>query len=331
MRPSPLNSKKKKVINLYVNKKLSLATTGKILGVSRCGIRLALKRWGIPIRPKDTKNPLLTKDFLKGSYLTDKKSTKEIGKEVGVSNTTVIKWLKVYKVRIRGSRLYKKPNLAKLQRCNTEDVAYFLGFFAADGNLSTDSGSERITFNLNIQDLSILRKFKKTLEVNNKITFIEPKKTKYKGKIISSGKQCVLRVNCVGLKRCLDRFQLGHIHKKNRKIIISSNIPNRLVRHFIRGYFDGDGCITINDRKRKPGMVIASSSERILLQIEGFLNREGFTTKLKRRGDSSSCYYLQININLLNIKKMYNYLYKDSTIFLPRKRKKFQSVLNSGA
>mgnify|MGYP002625860766 CR=1 FL=1 len=48
-------------------------------------------------------------------------------------------------------------------------------------------------------------------------------------------------------KMKVDLIRLGAIPNKSLILEFPKDIPNDLIRHFVRGYFDGDGCISKNE------------------------------------------------------------------------------------
>lgn len=120
---------------------------------------------------------------------------------------------------------------------DTEEKAYILGFFFADGTTMEFNGKLiGVSFTQLEQDVDILEKIKSAMKSSNvfyKETQKTNEKTKYKLSIRS--KQLAKRVRELGAgpKKSLTlKFPDENIFKSKD-----------LIRHFIRGYFDGDGCI----------------------------------------------------------------------------------------
>jgi intein/homing endonuclease len=111
----------------------------------------------------------------------------------------------------------------------------------------------------------------------------------------------------------------------NKSLIISfptlDIVPKELLRHFIRGYFDGDGCICF----AKSGISIN------VISTEDFLNdmcdEVGLIrNKYSRHGKA----YGWQSASKATITKFLNYMYKDAKIYLDRKYEKYlrYAVLN---
>lgn len=97
-----LKKQRKQLYQLYVVEKKSATKIGKMIGLSKSTVLKRLKAVKIKIRSpeeeafiqykKDVKKP--SKNQLKIWYIDQKKSTRDIAKNIGVSKTTVRKWLK---------------------------------------------------------------------------------------------------------------------------------------------------------------------------------------------------------------------------------------------
>jgi len=98
-----------------------------------------------------------------------------------------------------------------------------------------------------------------------------------------------------------------------------------LIRHFIRGYFDGDGCISRHLCKHivSPLVSILGTSE-FLNSIEIYSNIYGSILKDKRWKNNTK----YINFKKPEAIKFINYIYNNSTIYLDRKYKLYQFFKN---
>lgn len=95
-----------------------------------------------------------------------------------------------------------------------------------------------------------------------------------------------------------------------------------MIRHFIRGYFDGDGCISIIKGKNTTRLRInLVGTYDIIDTIQKKLINSLNIKKTKILGDIDKKNTFQLNIkNNNDIELIKKYLYGDSTIFLTRKR-----------
>lgn len=113
----------------------------------------------------------------------------------------------------------------------------------------------------------------------------------------------------------------------------TNQVPENLINHFIRGYFDGDGSVfyTIRERysvrKKQNIKRITARSEFIgtkemLTEIN---KRVKFNNLEKEKRRKSNTWYIRTD-SISNIRSFYNYLYTNATIYLSRKKQKFEEI-----
>ena len=198
-----------------------------------------------------------------------------------------------------------KYNKQFFNNIDTEEKAYWAGFIAADGNIRKDFLKMRIE--LNIQDYNHLEKFRKCITGNNPI----------KESVRPNNHSCYIDVNCKEM--CLALNDLGITPKKSLTLNINiKKIPKDLRRHFIRGYFDGDG--SLNSYKRENHNYLEwelsfISSNKFLNQVLEELNKE---RKLYSCGNN----YRFCFKGKKDMFEIIEYLYKDATVYLDRKYEK---------
>lgn len=189
---------------------------------------------------------------------------------------------------------------------NTEEKAYLLGLLIADGCVvypkSKTKKNPFWTITLQDNDRYILEWIKKVIGVSNKICH--------------SRNESVLSV--FSLKMVNDLSKYGMVPRKSFITYYPDNIPSELDRHFIRGVFDGDGCIT-------NGQVIGFyGNDDLILSIQDKLIESIGIPKNKltvRKTNGANSFYFSAKKDVYNF---YHYIYDDSTIWLQRKREKFE-------
>ncbi len=118
-------------------------------------------------------------------------------------------------------------------------MAYVLGFFTADGNMIRNKrGGCYLEFTTTDRD--VLEKIKKLLAVNNKISAI---------KRTLNSKICH-RIQIGSKEMFNDLIRLGMTPAKSNSIQLP-NIPDKYFPDFVRGYFDGDGCVYFKENWAK--------------------------------------------------------------------------------
>lgn len=133
---------------------------------------------------------------------------------------------------------------------NTEAKAYFLGLLWADGSISKSakrcSANNRLQISQKIDDINQLHNLQKALK-SNYLLYTSTTNNSYS----KNHKIATLSINSVYLVNKLE--SLGVYNKENRTSI--PKLPNNLIHHFIRGYFDGDGCLSIYQQTIKKWVV----------------------------------------------------------------------------
>ena len=126
---------------------------------------------------------------------------------------------------------------------------------------------------------------------------------------------------------CKDLIYHGIVPNKSGKEVLPNTVPKELIKHFIRGFIDGDGYIGGENDKT---LAICSMSYNILLSIKLFLEKELNIKKYEIRPtlkeSGNILYYYKIYGD--SFIKVLDYLYKDSTIYLTRKYDNYLIHLN---
>jgi len=232
-------------------------------------------------------------------------SLTELRTKMSRSHTTVVKiLLDAGIVRNTGNHTnIKACNHSYFSSIETEEQAYWLGFLFADGNVIGNS----ISIGLKHSDYLHLVKFRKALGIRKMVTVDDVR--------------CRIGVRSTQLAE--DLAKLGCVPKKSLILKFPENLPSHLVRHFSRGYFDGDG--SLGNYHSAAFMLIGTND--FLLK---FIEYNNFPEKKKdlpgdKRYQNPFTKYLQYSgKNAANVIK---YLYKDSTVFLDRKYKIYEEIV----
>lgn len=190
---------------------------------------------------------------------------------------------------------------------NTEHKAYWLGFLLADGYVN----EREIMFCLQKNDVNMIKLFLYDLKANYPIKY-------------NKDNNPYVIITCRDLSKTL--LEKGFHHRKSWKFDLETllpYIPIELERHFIRGMFDGDGCIKyyIYPYLNKPQYHFGYTGlENICNYIK---NKFGIDRKLVHEGNLT---YTVVTRNPNKINEIYEYLYKDATIYMDRKYKIFKEI-----
>ena len=234
----------------------------------------------------------------------------------------VINYIKERNIPLRGNKIYSYDETF-FEIINTEEKAYWLGFLYADGMVRVRKTGSGIRLKLGVKDLSHIEKFKEVINSTHKITF-RPQK--------GVGGACY-EFSIYSNKLAKDLINKGCKPNKSLILTFPEFLSKELLHHFIRGYFDGDGCVSYGFYKRKnrnkKSFVFMtrfiSSSRRFLEDISKKLNIYA-TMRFGCISKHTGAYNLSYSKN--DTIKLFNYMYKNSKngLFLERKFAKFQEI-----
>ena len=205
---------------------------------------------------------------------------------------------------------------------NTEDKAYWFGFLMADGwtsrNKKTNAGA--VGIDLQYRDINHLRKFNKSIGGNYKITDRWRKCTLSKDD--TKHHYCTIRIFSHIMYESLEKLGFNQDKTFNCRF---PKISNELLRHFLRGYFDGDGCFGYS--KNRLGVRFCTASKLLNDDIVSFLKENNYSIyEYYCINDfGTTMYYPEINRGTDKIRFL-DYLYQDSSIYLDRKYYKYLKV-----
>jgi intein/homing endonuclease len=233
-------------------------------------------------------------------------SVMQIVKELKVCDKTVMKYLK--ESGISGRKSTRKDHFDEnyFEKIDTEDKAYFLGLMYADGNVYLKRNRVQIT--LVNSDGYILEAFQKFIGSTSKLYSDRGKYTKI---ILESEKltKHLIELGCVPNKSLVLKFPQ------------EDQLPVHLLNHFIRGYFDGDG--HVSNRKNYWYINMTSSKEFIESLIEIFDSLKIEYTGPYKRYKKNELSAHSVFIKSKSSVKFHEFLYRDATIFLKRKKEIF--------
>lgn len=207
-------------------------------------------------------------------------------------------------------------NDSYLDEMNSEDKAYFLGWMLSDGYIQKN----KIYLKLKKPDSYIIEEMFSKFSKGYKLL----KEKEARGKSVSSTK----------ITNKLRKY--GCVENKTVKGFKLPILPKELYRHFIRGYFDGDGSISIRTERKKQVIVSICSIDLLFLeQLKNKLKEFNINSSIykeKRKGrkmklpgnicsiGNYDMYRIVIGSHKDRL-KFYEFLYKNCSIKLERKFK----------
>lgn len=204
---------------------------------------------------------------------------------------------------------------------DTEEKAYFLGFLYADGNNNIKNNT--ITLSLVETDREILEKLSNCIQSNKPLWYANTQKTK----TLKNTKNQYRLLLCSN-KLSTSLIKLGCVPNKTHILTFPSEeqVPKELQKHFIRGVFDGDGCIYVHYKNLKDSSFSIYGNRIFLECLQKCLMENCNLKKTKLYSRLIDNTIALRYSGLKQISRIYTYLYQDSTIFLNRKYEKFNQL-----
>lgn len=207
---------------------------------------------------------------------------------------------------------------------DTQEKAYILGLLYADGY--NDTNKNAVCISLKYDDVETLNDITKLIQPSKPLFYLDmsPENRGMK----NSKNQYRITINNKHISQRLAELGCGKAKTNILKFPTNDQVPEELIHHFVRGYFDGDGSVS---KGKNPKIDIISTPEFLIpLQNMLFEKLSINKTKLNTKGH----YAENVNITTLQIGGMLQcirfkeWLYKDATIFMERKKKVFDEKYN---
>lgn len=203
----------------------------------------------------------------------------------------------------------------------TSKMAYILGFIYADGNIY---GNNLLTIGLKREDKEILEKIKLELGYDGDI----------KDKTVKLNKKdCETSILSFRSKDIVESLRNLGISENKSLTINFPNVPKEYELDFIRGYFDGDGCIGIQYPKSKRAETktcqirvrFCSGSENFIKSIRDTLVNYG--VKEVNITTRNNVNIFEICYSTKDSLKLYELFYNENCMFLKRKKDRFDEAI----
>lgn len=257
----------------------------------------------------------IEKDVLRKLYVEQKLSAHKIAKIYNVKPYQIYYLLEKYGI---DRRAYTEMNTQYSVNHNffecidSAEKAYWLGFFYADGYITVN---HHVGLALAQKDIDHIKKFRDAISSTHPIHI-------YPGS--NYGKAEYARINFSSSKMAKDLECLGCIQHKSLqlKFPTKEQVPEQFLRDFVRGYFDGDGCITTGG-KNSPLRIKVCGTKEFLESLRNYFNAilapDKVLNKLEKRHKDEKNNYLLCIASLRKSLLILHALYKNATVFLERK------------
>jgi len=306
------------IIDMYECQNMSTTKISKIYNVNRITISRILKYCGVVVgRYITTNNKIIDivneetqKNIIKQYKI---KTITELIHIFNLSRSQIIKILRYNNICIRSNSIETKKYKIReefFDNIDNEISAYFLGLLFADG---CNTG-HNIKITLNEDDKDILEIFSKSLFLNERpLYFIERnEKETYKNQysLVICDHHITKRLN-----------EIGIVPKKSL-ICMGPNVlfTRDTFRHFLRGFFDGDGAVFLVKTGYIRMAFIGTFDFLTFLtdMIDKYLDIK--SNKLYQDISTKKMFHLKYG-KKSEIEKLYNFMYNDATIYIKRKQK----------
>ena len=255
------------------------------------------------------------------SLYREGQSAGAIARQLNLSKPTVLKHLRAVGVELRSQNeaCRKYPlNERAFDDFETEAQAYWLGFITADGGVN-----DRFELRLNLQlrdkpHLERLRDFLGT-------TIAVREKYRVEGDP-NSRDLCYLSVRSVPL--CEALAQHGVVPRKSKILRWPNTVPDHLVHHYVRGFFDGNGGWGDLISEASAQWRLCSTREFLTEVRTRLVALVGLPpTEFTRHHRTPEIAYL-IYCMAPQVIAIAGWLYHDAEVFLPRKHNQILDYLS---
>lgn len=199
------------------------------------------------------------------------------------------------------------------------EMSYVLGFISADGSLEDASYLRGKYLRIHSSDKEILEKIKIVMGSEHTIVKIAPKAIVLRGKRYVSKEKYMLRIGSCEIYT--DLVDLGITPRKSKTIKLPA-VPVDFAAYFIKGYLDGDGCISCDDANKRLTVTFTSGSKLFLEELSKMIN---CCLGLKHHDVFSNNGAFQIKYSTQEAMRLLSYVYSDcgNELYLTRKYIKF--------
>lgn len=191
----------------------------------------------------------------------------------------------------------------KIEQIDSKEIAYLIGFICADGAIDNRS---HVELSVKKEDIEVITFLSSIINSSVNVDNTYNKKSRRFPRVRTT-------------RKIIDILSFVKNRKKDDRIlpIVSRNLN----RSLIKGFFDGDGCITWGrrkDRNRIWQKVSFTSSLKMLTAVQNILIKELEIASTVRPKSGENTFVLEFS-NKNHVLKFLGWLYEDDFIVLNRK------------
>lgn len=308
----------KLLIQEFINNEISLTQLALNHKIKVKDVSDIFRKHGFIVGRSSNRNCILHLKDAVEDYKNGFHSITKLAKKYNLAGSTISNALKSLGIDVVNEQNVLKFNENVFNNIDNEEKAYWLGFIYADGYISKSDYNFELT--LKEADKTHLYKFNKFMNhVNNNV----------KKKIIKQNDtQFVAYRWSVRNKNLWEKLNnLGCTPQKSLTLTFPKKemfLNSELLIPFIRGYFDGDGCVSYlyNDENKCYARVSLVGTKNVLKNIAKIFNFKKY--RLDKKGNTYQIYFNKQD-SFDFIKKVYN----NASIYLDRKFNRANLFLNN--
>lgn len=309
------------------NAGLSTNNIGKKLGISKTTVKRIMKENGLTWYRFHRPGPDLSARAIK-LYRT--MSTLKVAEQLGTTHTTINSRLHKAGVRLRAVEEYSAGTSCDhhfFDKIDTPEKAYWLGMMITDGCVSHKPRHPWVVvLSLKAADADHVERFRQAIRCESANVIIGKVTKKVIRGTVSYTRHAALQIQSKEMFCALESH--GVVRNKTGKTAMPSGIPAKLLPHFWRGCIDGDGWVALTSGcgKRRPQALLGLTGDLPLAEAWRAFCCKYVATRAEIVPNH--------NIWKFNVTDSYavivgQELYWDATVFLERKRRQFDRILDA--
>ena len=263
------------------------------------------------------------KDLIVKLFQEDRIKTRAIAKMIPTTIRAIPKVLKEAGICTKRKNRYTL-NEYYFDNIDTERKAYWLGVISADGCITTTN-----YFALAMTDKDVVEQLKKDLNYTGDVYAIKRDETR----------SIIYRINFSSKILCDSLRNLGIKENKSLRLDEFPPIDDSMIKHYIRGYFDGDGSINSCYGNVRAANGKAYMNKRWSFSIiatykwcqslhDYIYNLSSYDGSIRRSYKCDQMFYYTISAKDV-LYWIYHLLYDKATFSMKRKYDKWQNFLSA--
>lgn len=272
---------------------------------------------------KFTKQQLLD---IRESYINGESSVK-IGKRYGVSHKSILKELHNMGIKVDQKRFVRKYKIDEsfFDEIDTPNKAYIMGLLHSDGSNNIDKST--ISISLQEEDKNILEQIRSEIKSEKPLEFLDYSNKHDFGYTYKNQYRLIM----FSKHMCKELNDKGITPNKSLTIGFPHWLDGKLISHYIRGVYDGDGSIyrAYRNDNNLPITVTITATESFCKNLKDICKEE---LDISAGIYDASCHNGVTKVFTLSgrniAKEFLDWIYQDANLFLQRKYDRYCEYYN---